>query len=571
MSTTQSAKFSFKNQKNQIEVYATVAMILLLFILVSYIIYINFSYYWDFLHSDIAADLAFIREAASRFSLFPPGWAHINEMRFVYITTPAILFYWITGNVHVAYSLATSLMLIVNIALFYYMMSFKKRNIFAMLGGILVLLIFFSRYGIFSTFSILFINASLSTHLATIFLTLGVYLRIKYKTEAHFKGEKVLWGLTLLLAFAQGIQSTRMIVALYAPILVVELLPLLRSVSEKNCKINGKGMLYALLAFLLNGLGIMFVDFLVENDIILLAQIGRTTVLYIVHSSQFIERLILTFTGLFNTLGLSGGNDIFSTEGFTFVIRAAFIFAVLFIYTKIQKDASDKNLVDILVVTVIFNFLAQALTFMGMGERFNFTATSLIAVIFVIAFCHVVENIPTEKANIKNQSAISKNNFFVTLINMLEHHSPQKYLAGGLIVVLLMGTFLSVDTLRVERNPDLIGHQLSVIDFLKEENLTVGYGYFWQALSITAAANWDIHIIPLHAGITGPPIRQGVAYHDFYHNEERVFLLAPLHRIEEAYTYDWMAEILYYDGQRHDFPWGWVIYIFDYNPWADWK
>ena len=564
VSTIQSAKFSLKNK---IEIYAMVTMSLILFILVSYIIYINFSYYWDFLHSDIASDLAFIREAASSFSLFPPGWAHINEMRFIYITTPAIFFYLLTGNVHVSYSLAASLMIIVNIALFYYMMSFKNRNYLAMLSGIIVLLIFFSRYGIFSTFSTLFVNASLSTHLATVFLTLGVYLRAKYKTEAHFKGEKILWSLTLLLAFAQGIQSTRMIVALYAPILFVELLSILRSVNDKNSRINGGGMLYALLTFLLNGLGILFVNFLTGNNTILLAEVGRTTVLNIVHSSEFIERLIRTFTGFFNALGLSGGSEIFSTEGFTFVIRATFIFVVLFVYTKIQKDNADKNLVDVLVVSVILNFLAQALTFMGMGERFNFTVTSLIAVIFIISFCNVLERIPSEKKNAKNQGAINKNTFYTSLINMIERQNPQKCLVSGLIVILLMGTFLSINTLRVERDPNIIEYRLSVLDFLKEENLTVGYGYFWQALSVTATANWDIQVIPLHAGITGPPIRQGVAYHDFYHNEDRVFLLAPLHRIEEAYAYDWMEAILQ-EGQRYDFPWGWIIYIFDYNPWA---
>lgn len=536
---------SIKNiVKKHFKMHALVSMVFALVMLVGYIIYINFSYYWDFLHSDIATDLAFIREAARQMSLFPTGWSQINEMRLIYITTPAILFYLITGNVHLAYSLATSFMFIVNIALFYYMISVEKRNIFATIGGIFVFLAFFSRNSMFSIFSILFINGSLSTHLATIFLTIGVYLRVKFNTEEESKGFKFLKILTILLAFTQGIQSPRMIVAIYAPLLFVELLPLLSNVDKEEFKINEKGVLYALIAFSFNGLGMVFVNYLVSHGVIAVAQIGRTTVLNIAHSSFFIDRTFSTANGVFEALGLFGNSEIFGTDGLVFVIRLAFLFVVLLLYKKIKKDALDKNLVNLLFATVVFNFFAQALTFMGMGERFNFTLTSLIAVIFVLTFHHVVEN--------------------------LSHYQPQKYIITGMVALLLSGAFLSLGDMRMERNPSLINYRLSVIDFLKEEGLTVGYGYFWQALSLAAFSDWEIQMISLNSGILGPPIPQGVSYDVFHHDEDRVFLLAPLHLIEDAYDYVWMRDLLL-TGERHDFPWGWVIYIFDYNPWANMK
>jgi len=573
MSSSHSIILSFKNNKSQI---ATITIASTLFVLVSYIIFINFSYYWDFLHSDIVADLAFIREAASSFSLFPYGWAHINEMRFIYITTIAIPFYWITSNVHAAYSLAVSFMLITNLALFYYMLSFKKRNIVAVLTGAIIFLIFFSRYTMFSTFSILFVNGTLSTHLATIFLTLGVYLRIKCKTSTNFKWEKALWIITLLLAFAQGIQSPRMIVVLYTPLFFIELLPILRSMSNKETKMKGLGLLYALAAFLLNAAGMMFVNLLTSSGAIVLEEAGITSGSSIVNTNQFIERILQSITTLFYTFGLIGGNELFSTEGLVFVIRIGFIIAIVFIYKSINKDAADKNLVDILMTTVVFSVLSQALIFLGMGERFNLTATSLIAVMFVISLCNIIEEIGVKKiaSNDNEQDITSKRSIYGVFASGFEPQIIQKCLAGGLVIMVLVGALLSVNALGLERhrNSNLIADRQRVVDFLEEQNLTVGYGAFWQSLAITGVANWEAVVIPFHSnhGVVGRPLRQGVAHSDFFHNEERVFLIGSVSHLEEAYDHDRMGPILQ-QGERHDLPGSWVVYIFDFNPWAEFK
>lgn len=539
--------------------------LLVLAVLIGFIIHINFSYYWDFLHSDIVADLAFIREAARSFSLFPEGWAHINEMRFIYVTTVAIPFYWITSNVHLAYSLAVSFMLIANVFLFYYMVSFKKRNLLAVVVGAIVFLMLFARYSIFSVFSILFINGTLSTHLATVFLTLGVYLRIKYKAADAFKWEKALWVITLFLAFAQGIQSTRMIIALYGPLFVAEVLPIiLNGAKGKTTKVNGQSLIYVVSAFLLNVGGILFIDFLINNGTVVLEEASLTFGLNLVDTDQFIERILQSITMLFNTFGLMGNRELLSIEGLIFILRAGFIFLTLSIYGHLKKEASDRNLVQVLTTTVIFSTLSQALISIGMGERFNFTATAWMAVIFVVVLDHLLEKV--------KQGQVNKISFHQFLANNLDHKALQKYLVSGLIGIALMGSFLSMNHLGATRNPNLVADRQRVVDFLIAEDLTVGYGAFWQSLAITGVANWDVVVIPFHSnhGVVGQPLRQGVAYNDFFHNDERVFLIGTTSHMEEAYSHHRMGPFLQ-QGQRYDFSGGWVVYVFDVNPWSEFK
>jgi len=557
---------------NKTTLLITIAMSLMLAIFIIHIININFSYYWFFLHSDIVTDLAFIREAANSISLFPEGWAHINEMRFIYVTTPAILFYWITGNVHLAYSLAVSFMLIVNVALLYYMLSFKKRNAFIIFSGAIMFLMFFSRYQIFSVFSILFVNGSLSVHLATVFLTIGVYLRIKYKTNGAFRGEKILWVITLLLAFAQGIQSTRMLGILYAPLLIVELIPVLRSVNNKQYKINGAGMLYALLAFLLNGLGMFVISRLIDSGAVIVEASSITFRARLATTDLFIERFLDAISTLFHTFGLIGGDDLVSTGGLIFSIRISIIFAIILIYANIQKDDADRNLANVLVATVISSVILQALTTIGMGERFNFTATSLMAALFVIVLTNIAENISTRNELSIKEDKSDKLSLREALASLLELHNIQMYIAGVGVILVIVGSLLSMNNLGTERNYSLVEDRERIVEFLAEENLTVGYGAFWQGLVISGVANWDVIVIPFrsNSGVVGNPLRQGVSYHDFFHNENRVFLIASDAHIEEAYTDDRMGPVLE-QGERHDFPGRWVVYIFEFNPWADFK
>ena len=145
-------------------------------------------------------------------------------------------------------------------------------------------------------------------------------------------------------------------------------------------------------------------------------------------------------------------------------------------------------------------------------------------------------------------------------------------MAGGLVIIVLMGSLLSMGTLGVERNSELVADRQRIVDFLEEENLTVGYGAFWQGLAITGVSDWNVVVIPFHSnfGVVGQPLRQGVAYHDFFHREDRVFLVGAARHMTEAYDHDRMGPVLE-QGERHDFPGGWVVYIFDYNPWAELK
>lgn len=249
-----------------------------------------------------------------------------------------------------------------------------------------------------------------------------------------------------------------------------------------------------------------------------------------------------------------------------------------------KKDFADKNLVDIFITTIIFSTLSQALISIGMGERFNFTATSLMSVMFVVSLDDIIESARIKKIELddaekqvvtkKHKLSINKilRLVYTNFANGLEQQVLQKYLAGGLIIVVLVGTFLTLNTLGVDRNPYLVADRQRIVNFLKEENLTVGYGAFWQSLAISGVSDFEVIVIPFHANqaVVGSPLRQGVAYSDFFHNQDRVFLVGAANHIADAYDHYRMGSILEL-GERHDFPGGWVVYIFDFNPWAEFK
>ena len=536
---------NIKWKKVLTENYLLCIMSALLLFFVGYVIYISFSYYWDNFHSDIAADLAFVREAARQFRLFPYGWPHLQEMRVVHITTIMIPFYWITGNINLSYPLATSFMVLVNVYLFYWMLNYRKRSLLPIVIGAIVLLITFSRYTQVSVFSILFINSSLAPTLSVIFATIGFYMRLKTaSTPGKLLVYRILWAVLLLLAFLGGIQSSRLLLGLYIPLLIIEVYDLVGKILEnKSFKAKNieKSAIFVALCFALNVLGVLVIMRQINSGAVLVEWGLVTTGLSISANNSIwpnLERFLPEFIAAF---GMFGGSSVFSSEGIVYLGRLGLIAAGLVMYKKINKlsdyENKDKSIFYIFIASVAALSFAMVFVRTGIGERFIFPVTAMLGVLFVYIADYFVEN-------------------------------NRKVLCLIMCAVIFVMTVLSIPAITMERRESHVQNRQTVADFIRNEGFTIGYGVFWQGLVIAAVADYDFTVISI-CDVQRPrlvPRPHGVSMQDFNHDEDRVFLIIAANHANDAMGNDQSRAILE-SGVRHEFPGGWLVYTFEQNPW----
>jgi len=510
----------------------TIIASLILYCMTVYVIYIGFSYYWDIMHSDIAADLVFVREAARQGTLFPYGWPHLQEMRLIHFTTVVLFVYLMTDNIHLSYPIAASFMLLVNMYLFYFMLSYRKRNILPIIIGFTVLLMFFSHYSQVSVFSMLFINSSLSTSLATIFLTIGIYMRLKENRSL------VLAVILALLAFAQGIQSTRLLITLYLPLLIIDLYPILIHIlKDKNFDFKEikKSTIFTTIWFLCNLAGIALITALIRRDIVIVEYTLVSSSLRITRYAGLWTDIGIFVPQVFRALGLKGGVYAYSLEGAIYIGRLFAIIALPIILFKTSARLSrDNTIIHVLFTSVCASSFSMIIMTVGIGERFIFNIVVLFSVITVMVLEYLVKN---------DRKIIT-------------------YIACLFIFIVVILT--STSGLNIERQPALIESRQTVTDFILEQGFTVGYGTFWHGLVLAAVGDFEFDVIYVNPNnLSTRP--HGVTLERYNHNEDSVFLVLTQDQARNAYNSSHPRAILE-QGERHDFRGGWVVYTFDQNP-----
>ena len=518
----------------------TIGMGILCIVVIGFVLHINFSYYFHFLHADISADLAFAREAVRTRSLFPQGWLHLNEMRFFYITTPIALLYILLGNINMSYKIVVSIMLFLNIFLFWW--AFKIKRLVTFFIGIIVLFLGFSGYYLFSVFDILWINATLSTHIATILFTLGVYIRI-YNNE---KIQKWLVVLAIIFAFLQGIQSIRVTIALYFPIIFLSLYPLTKDVFLENkfsfSNISKSQIFssqkFSLALFVANFIGIILIQFFIRNGSVLVGYTRTTTGLRLSAARDiFNGDLMFSLAGILESLQLHGDIYVFSQLGILHLARLVFLATIIILFLKIKKTSANQQMFLLLLSSLVFLFLSQLISQdIGMGGRINFTITFLVS---FMAFIVLEELLAT------------KQNFLATL-----------YISFISFVVLV-----SMNNFGLYRNYELVQDRQQVANFIIEQGLTLGYGHFWTGTPIAAVGNYNFVVIPLQhtESIFGYGFSQGISAYDFSRQVDRSFIVAPAIEFYWAVQLNETIAELTTQGDRHQFG-DIVLYIFDFDP-----
>ena len=543
MNATKDTKGAVKRSgRVNIELILTVVAAVVLATVTVYVIYLGFAYYWDELHSDIAVDLAFVREAAYQGTLFPEGWPHLRELRFIHLTTIILWVYQLTGDINRSYPIAVAITLLLNVYLFYYMLSYRKRHVLPIIIGFTVLLMLFSRYDnhsvfSFTIFSLLFTNGSLALSLATIFLTIGAYMRIKSGVAKGKFATIALWTISPLVALVQGIQSNRMLIGLYLPMLVVECYPLLISaVQDKDFHFKKieKSTLFTGICFLCTLAGVALTLILMRTDVIMSARPGTTSELSVVMHTQVWDRMQSFVPELLLALGLPGGINIFSLAGMLYVGRvlAIIAFATLFLKTSIKHD-SDSPIVKIAFASICALSIAMVGMQVSIYERYIFTIVLLFGVIATM----VVENFMQNKRRILS------------------------CIACGFIFLVVT---LSVNQLGFEPRESLVNDRQNVADFILAQGFTVGYGSFVHGPVIAAVGDFEFDVIPVNIPSLSPFLH-GITTDVFEHDEENTFLIIPNWNVSRILENNQGAAILA-QGERHDFSGGWVVWTFDHNP-----
>lgn len=204
---------------------------LVLIVLLAYFIcfgIINFKGFARYSMSDMYEDTLVARLMWEQKTLFPRNYVFGNQ--YYVIATPVLsaLFYGLTGSQNTSMALATTVMSLLIVLSFFWMLTGEVRNRLSLAGALLALVsCVYAPHAVTEDIGQLFfvMCSYYACYTITLFLVLGDYLRA-------LKSEKLRPGamaLSLALCFATGMQSLRQTCIMVLPILAFELLRAVRN------------------------------------------------------------------------------------------------------------------------------------------------------------------------------------------------------------------------------------------------------------------------------------------------------------------------------------------------------
>ncbi|MGN0982303.1 MAG: hypothetical protein ACI4O0_05350 [Candidatus Limivicinus sp.] len=187
---------------------------------------INFKCFARFCEQDMYADTLVARMMWEQKSLFPLGYVFGNQLYVVATPVLAALFYGLTGSPNTAMALATTVMSVLILLSFDWLLRpFVKRRLSLCCAMLMLVACAFGEKLVNQEMGqLLFILCSYyACYLITLFVVLGDYVRSM--TEPRLRPIPLV--LSLLLCFATGMQSLRQTCIMVLPILAFEALRLL--------------------------------------------------------------------------------------------------------------------------------------------------------------------------------------------------------------------------------------------------------------------------------------------------------------------------------------------------------
>lgn len=203
------------------------------------ILSINFSRNPAFYDTDMYSDMIYAQQAWRDHSLFPDGWVFGNQVYVVATPVLAALFYGITEDSFMAMGLASTVMALLILASFYWMLKplpLRRSSRVCCLAAFMAVTLF-AHDPIYETrgWQLLFTLCSYySCYLITLFLAFGCVLR----RDAMLNGRGlVILAVICMLSLGTGMQSLRQTAVMVCPLLAVEFLRLgYDIVSKRNIR-----------------------------------------------------------------------------------------------------------------------------------------------------------------------------------------------------------------------------------------------------------------------------------------------------------------------------------------------
>lgn len=341
-------------------------LLVILGILLVCIGYVNSLHYPTFYNFDLYSDILYATEVWEHHSVFPDGWVFGNQLYVAATPVLAAVFYGIMSDALGAMGMASTVMALLVIASFYWMLipcfTDPAPRLFACIVLILLPLCCGDAIFLINGWQLLFTMCSYyACYAITIFWAFGLYLRAWNQDKVRN------WiSLMLLCCFSlfMGMQSIRQTIIMVLPLAAMECIRLLLCFFRKDRKWFRASTVVAGLIAVFNLAGVVLIKFLPVDASSILGEFKLNG-----FSPESLTGALQTFWLLFSP----GKRELFFTVIHVFVL----VIAGLLILKK--KNQSGVVLIWLIVFSIGVVGMVDLLSNLNVRQRYYFMAYPLVA------------------------------------------------------------------------------------------------------------------------------------------------------------------------------------------------
>lgn len=363
---------SIKNKKTCVILLTTLCILAINFV------FLNFFKLDDFITSDIVAEMNYIESVVKYKNLLSFNWINSQEL---FINRPILIslpIYLLTKDIVFSYKMT----IVTAGFLLCFSFSYLLIQVNARIEGILIGNCFIlSLWDPNASVTLLFLNSYILFPV-TIILTIGFYIRVNIKHD-YDNQYKIKAILLIIWSFFLGLSGPRMLLVLYIPIFLIEVLELLKSwKEEKNFKYEYSYIYNGITLFLANFVGLIIYKYIIINRIghIDINTFGLLPLLNI------IKNIVKNVSALFLSMNLNINynlNIINLIYGISkiFVIFC-FILSLYYILNN-KVDRGRKYIIEVLTVSVMGVYFYLSITMNSFEIRYYFVSIYLLIIIII--------------------------------------------------------------------------------------------------------------------------------------------------------------------------------------------
>ncbi len=218
---------------------------------------VNLSHYDYAMNSDIAGELLLSAEISETGQLLPDTWFSSTETRIISVPNLVAPIYSLTGNLILSAGIALNLfMILILLSAFYLAICFEIDQKSLLLTIFLTLVLSLPSGD--TMLGVLFLSGGYyAIHTVLLFLTLGVFTRLRIDNEDKSILNKTMIILTAVFSFLLGLQGTRGLLVIYGPLFLLSLLLFAYDRFTKGIS-SYKHLIYSTLLLVLSYIGTRF-------------------------------------------------------------------------------------------------------------------------------------------------------------------------------------------------------------------------------------------------------------------------------------------------------------------------